>query len=348
MSTSAQVTIGMDAPPVKAALLDLKTQEAITPSSANDNTNVTSNKGGLLLPRVKLKDKHTLEPFIPVSDPDWTNSSATKIKEVHAGLTVYNLTSNVDFVPGMYTWDGQKWTPQDTYHPYGDNGLTRLNDTVRLGGNLTGATTVDMSDQPFNISGTGTFNIASSLNMLHGFKYTYGQPGKGKVLISDDSGNATWQNNNALPTTPSVVFDSQGASFNPDDITGEQWANTKVALIVPPGKWFVMVSILAKLENGEVGKDAFWFRTSFIKENENKVNNKYFIGDNNLISARIYPGLNIISGYVLMKNESSSPVKFYYKAGRIERIGQKANKCNISKLGSTLWGENSIVAFALY
>jgi len=99
----AQVTVGSNVPPVQAAILDIKTQ-------APDVNNVTSTKGGLGLPRVKLVNKTKLEPFI---------TSQTPTQEIqHAGLMVYNLyesapgETNLDlkFKPGVYVWDGAKWS----------------------------------------------------------------------------------------------------------------------------------------------------------------------------------------------------------------------------------------------
>lgn len=109
----AQVTIGSDKPPVKGAILEIKTQDA-------DNNNVTSTLGGLGLPRVQLVNKTTLEPFIKTSDADWaTGSVQDATKKSHVGLTVYNLTSNMSstsitdsdlrFHQGIYVWDGNRW-----------------------------------------------------------------------------------------------------------------------------------------------------------------------------------------------------------------------------------------------
>jgi hypothetical protein len=115
----AQVTIGMDVPPVKGALLELKTKEATNPTSVTDPNNATvdDNKGGGLgLPRVQLKYRTTLEPFIP-NDDAWKNN-VDQVKEKHAGLMVYNIhVSNPDdpdrdsiFIQGIYVWDGSGWT----------------------------------------------------------------------------------------------------------------------------------------------------------------------------------------------------------------------------------------------
>lgn len=103
----AQVSIGENTPPEKASLLDVKTQEA-------DVNNVTTTVGGLLLPRVKLVDKTTLEPFVS-NDADFQNN-VDKVKSKHKGLIVFNLTSSMNnsvaskqFLPGVYLWDGSQW-----------------------------------------------------------------------------------------------------------------------------------------------------------------------------------------------------------------------------------------------
>ncbi|GHT10557.1 hypothetical protein FACS189432_04010 [Bacteroidia bacterium] len=101
VAANAQVTIGSGERPVTGALLDLKSQ---SPNSLN----ITSEKGGLVLPRVELQDKTTLEPFIPKSSQEWTtNQSDTKRK--HIGLLVYNLKEDNFFHPGIYVWYGESW-----------------------------------------------------------------------------------------------------------------------------------------------------------------------------------------------------------------------------------------------
>lgn len=98
---NAQVTVGSNIPPEKAALLDLKTQ------TGDAGTN-TSTRGGLLLPRVALNNLNELNIFetINPTDPDYTQQ---KLK--HTGLTVYNTEVNVaqSIEKGIYVWDGEKW-----------------------------------------------------------------------------------------------------------------------------------------------------------------------------------------------------------------------------------------------
>lgn len=97
IAASAQVTIGSSIKPSKAALLELKTQEP-------DQHNVTSTVGGLILSRVALEDRETLEPFIEPTSEDYEMA-----KHDNTGLFVYNVSDNDEFIPGLYCWDGDKW-----------------------------------------------------------------------------------------------------------------------------------------------------------------------------------------------------------------------------------------------
>ncbi len=112
LSLSAQVTIGSGEVPIRAALLDLKDQNPT-------GENVTSQTGGLVLPRVKLTNRKTLDPFIDSdTDTEWKDAIlGKKLKGAHTGLMVYNVSvsdpgeDNEDliFEPGVYIWNGDQW-----------------------------------------------------------------------------------------------------------------------------------------------------------------------------------------------------------------------------------------------
>ena len=110
-SLFAQVTIGSNHAPAPAALLDLKTQ--VADPSSNETTGTGG--GGLVLSRVKLENRKNLMPFIP--DDANFQANVNKIKDLHIGLTVYNLTSNLEsesdvdksFRSGIHVWDGTQW-----------------------------------------------------------------------------------------------------------------------------------------------------------------------------------------------------------------------------------------------
>ncbi len=98
---NAQVTIGSGIPPEKAALLDIKSHQPEKDGGA------TTQKGGILLPRVNLSDINELSPFI--NKNDYSPEEYDKYKKRHTGLVVYNLSATSGFEPGTYVWQGSKW-----------------------------------------------------------------------------------------------------------------------------------------------------------------------------------------------------------------------------------------------
>ncbi|MDR1918869.1 MAG: hypothetical protein LBQ65_04385 [Tannerellaceae bacterium] len=91
----AQVVIGSSKPCEPAALLQIKEYNAPQGSGGE-----TAQSGGLLLPRVELKDLSDIT-VIP------SKASADKKKEL-TGLLVYNVnTSGME--EGIYEWDGSRW-----------------------------------------------------------------------------------------------------------------------------------------------------------------------------------------------------------------------------------------------
>ncbi|HCO67212.1 MAG TPA: hypothetical protein DIT04_05575 [Dysgonomonas sp.] len=108
MATSrlyAQVTIGSDLEPAKAALLEIKTKDG------GDQGDVSSTGGGILFPRVEIEDLSRLNVFSGIADSEINSEEQQKR---HKGLTVYNVGSNkqdgsINVEAGIYTWDGGKW-----------------------------------------------------------------------------------------------------------------------------------------------------------------------------------------------------------------------------------------------
>ena len=102
----SQVTIGSDIKPSGGAILDLKEQTA-------DANNKTSNKG-FILPRVALSEnnKNELYPMYDITTGDYTKNKA-KYKKDNVGLTVYNITKDRFFIPGLYSWNGTEWRRMD-------------------------------------------------------------------------------------------------------------------------------------------------------------------------------------------------------------------------------------------
>lgn len=101
LQINAQVTIGSNLSPEKAAILDLKTQQGNAGST-------TTTKGGLLLPRVELNDLNELDIFDVINTTD-ADYAVQKLS--HTGLTIFNTKVNeaAKIEKGIYVWNGQKW-----------------------------------------------------------------------------------------------------------------------------------------------------------------------------------------------------------------------------------------------
>jgi len=185
----AQVTIGSSDEPARAALLEIKTKNADAPTSATDPKNVTTDVGGLALPRVWLKDRTTLEPFVSTTDTDWANATTTKIKEKHVGLTVYNLNNSSTTSPagtdlkllfnqGVYVWDGAQWSQ------VGDS---------RVG------------ERYFHMP---AFNLPlKKVTQTGDTKPTYDLYGEYKKQFTKDSGNPLFKSSIAMDRVPSPGYD---------------------------------------------------------------------------------------------------------------------------------------------
>jgi len=99
----AQVTIGMDEAPANGAMLQLKSLE-VTDDSPNSEK-------GLGLPRVALSSSTDLFPmFKSNGSGGYQNAVKTDDDKKHKGLMVYNTGTAAVPVPGIYVWDGTKWS----------------------------------------------------------------------------------------------------------------------------------------------------------------------------------------------------------------------------------------------
>lgn len=207
---SAQVTIGSTSPPVKAAILDLKTIETIS------TENVSADKG-LLLPRVNLVAPGSLEPLV-ISATDEDKKGLT-------GLQVYNMNSTSPLIKGVYIWNGSSWMPyrQDTGLSSvleAGNGTSKISSALRLGGTLTEATTIGLADYNLTFEQTtGDFSVNTKALLITGTNTAIGSsPSAGTKLTV--GGNVLI--NNALTVNGSV------SSLRRTEVTDSLWIKNPV------------------------------------------------------------------------------------------------------------------------
>ncbi|MDR1883087.1 MAG: hypothetical protein LBR26_09965 [Prevotella sp.] len=220
----AQVTIGSNIQPEKAALVDIKEKTDKTGGQTVDN-------GGLLLPRVNLERKHQLYPFIrekgyapsnyndPGYDPDIADPVYAAEKPVHIGLIVYNLTDDDDkeLYPGLNQWDGKKWncfqqkatTAQFEFECSTVQVLGQYGDGVALNSS-------NYIKVTLNVTRVGMYTISAAANPDNGYFYeTSG------VFYSPGIFSLT------IPGTGQPVNHTQGSNLaDPGDDTPDQFTLT--------------------------------------------------------------------------------------------------------------------------
>ena len=192
-SAQSQVTIGTLSQPLKGVLLDLKESDA-------SNGDANSEKG-LMLPRVTLTNTKSLSPILSGEDLN----DATLISN-YAGLIVYNVSTAAPFEKGLYSWDGTQWNLISPVSA--SNGLTLSNDTVKLGGDLTQATTVNLNSNNLILDtstggniGIGTSSPAATLDIAGTARINVpaaSQSTSDQYLVVDNTGN--------ILARPSVLY----------------------------------------------------------------------------------------------------------------------------------------------
>lgn len=193
----AQVTVGSDIPPQKSAILELKSFESASPGG------ITTNKdgGGLLLPRIKLSNLNTFEPFMnPLTEPNYSE----KFKH-HTGMLIYNINEENGFQKGMYIWDGAKWiltrntlSPEDAWLKTGNSNTTAGQDFLG---------TTDAKSLSIRTNNVERIHITSA----------------GKVGIGTNAPNSTLQvqGDMTVTNTPTINDDFQLLVINKDGKVGK-------------------------------------------------------------------------------------------------------------------------------
>ena len=357
----AQVTIGSGNNPSNASLLDLKTQES-------PEGGVTSTTGGLLLPRVELKEINSLLPFIAGGGTDIDKTS-------NKGLLVYNLTETTPFQIGLYAWNGVKWvtyTQNDGVNFTANNGLTLSNSNVKLGGTLTENTKISGTNSltlaiPTSVSNnltvtgnetvSGTLGVsgATSLNATNidistSDKTLVINDGKsskaGKYLKAmDDTGKAEWQDLGSLSTSSPVVF---GTGLTYDPSKNEKYMSTGTKIKLPSGKWMVQCALLFEVSSpSNTSNNSHWVQCQMKTTSGPSI----VYAGSSMVSGNISKKTmyNMVSGYFIVSNTTSNTQEYEFtvSASTYAYQGGVWTAGDMVTCFASSFSENAIVAFAL-
>ena len=331
----SQVTIGAGIEPARAALLDLKDNDP-------DGENVTSKTGGLILARVKLVDKNTLEPFIPKTDPDWINAvkQAALMKD-HVGLMVYNLNDKDGFSEGTYIWNGAEWitfAEGSTPQPLNKMGTTTPS-TANTDDSYLMAKLAVGANQAASVFGTGAQLTVVGPASINGMNV--GGAGNGNTSLGVSTLNtSTGSDNTAVgyyamhANTAGYGNTAVGSTVLLDNTTGER--NTAIGSTAmrsnTTGGWNTAVGLSALYTNTEgnsntaVGYEAL---TENETGNSNTAVGQYALRNNTTGEKNTAIGLSTLDNNTEGKNNVA--------------VGFSAMQSNMTGSNNTAVGQNALI-----
>lgn len=197
-----QVTIGEGEPPEKYATLQIK--DKIIDRNGNLDA-ATAEKGGLLLPRVILKKKNELIPFITEQEANEGSQEYVNAKLLHTGLVVYNIEEvpGEELCVGINIWDGAQWNCIGTLINTAAEGAIKDCDKIYFSGDYTNGTQLNASNFmsiTLSVTKAGNYSITAIPDPDNGYyfslsgsfeapgDYTIMLPGKGAPINFTPSG----------------------------------------------------------------------------------------------------------------------------------------------------------------
>ncbi len=155
-----------------------------TTPDASAGLDVDFNNKGILIPRVSLV----------------STSSASPVSSPAISLLVYNTATANDVSPGFYSWNGTSWQRLGgAVNGTGTPGfIPKWTTSDTLGSSL-------LFDNGTNI-GIGTSSPGAKLEIAGSLKVADGSQGADKVLTSNASGLASWQDSDLKELTLSTTF----------------------------------------------------------------------------------------------------------------------------------------------
>jgi len=195
-----------------------------------------------------------------------------------------------------------------------------------------------VGNSPISISGTnvgvGTTTPTNALSVVGSVQIVDGSQAANRVLTCDANGKATWTVN--VSVTPSVIGTLSGTAYT-DSNTSGQYTGTYITL--PPGKWSVQVSMLA-----ENSSWSGWIRSGFSSSSSSNTPTPDAIGANSASGFKNASVYAMVTGTIIINNTSGSSKTYYYWSGFMYT---SSGTFSLSNFGTSLWGEDQLVAYPM-
>lgn len=232
---------------------------------------------------------------------------------------------------------------------------------LNIGGVIFGTGLTGTEAAPAGNIGIGTTTPATRLEVNNGttngaVKIVDGTQAEGKVLTSDASGLATWQNPKALAIKGEI------GGYNVPFETNPNYRFTGATITLPPGKWLVTITQYAYITGYDSGgtdillspDDWMITRTTFSDQT-----NVTTIGQTASPSADVSQPSTMTftvhgphrgdakTGVVYINNTSNAPKIYKYIAGGTEAVGPLVGYGGYLNNFAGNWSENSITAVSI-
>lgn len=196
--------------------------------------------------------------------------------------------------------------------------------------------------------GIGTASPSTNLhiNSSNGpaLRLVDGTQGEGKILTSDENGNAKW-NTNSIPR----IIATFGTGYNLPYADDSNFYQTGTHITIPPGKWAITVFSLLAPQGTTTPNDWMWVRSTFSDSSSSVTRTSDITDAPFLVSGAVHGPIpfHSISGTIVINNNSNVSKTYYYIVGGTDASSNlPANTNYILNVGGA-WGENIIYAMPI-
>ncbi|MDQ6530956.1 hypothetical protein [Flavobacterium sp. LHD-85] len=145
--------------------------------------------------------------------------------------------------------------------------------------------------------GIGTINPASKLHIVSttpndGFQLQDGNEGANKVLMSDNSGKATWITSSSTIATVLGTMNTISKVVSPNTLIGSN-------ITLPPGKWVIYIGQLITTGSAATATNNTWMRITLSSSNSTITNTGY-----------TYLASNLVGGWLPQSNAGGTGYSF--------------------------------------